>query len=325
MKVMKVLRRALGTSTVDPVGGDYSDRPIWTKSVVLDQCKGRLASFAIANPPLTFGRLLDDEVTVQASSAQRTSESPIRLWLLASGSPDHIMRWPSGCRVKYLSVLNNESLVDETCCGKSCAKLFFRMERESLTGHRPHGENVNRRVRASSDRSAKRDFGFFMDVYDEPGHLIRRAQQIAVSLFHSTMHNGVTPIQYCVLRVLQDHPGIDQVTLARLSALDTSTAADLAVRLEERGLVRRVMPMKSKRYRLLQLTPEGTALVKRLLPSAYVLSRRMLRALNKKEQRLFLRLLKKFVHLNNLESRAPLDRAFSRLRYNNSNFRAQRR
>ena len=59
------------------------------------------------------------------------------------------------------------------------------------------------------------------------------------------------------LRVLQDHPGIDQVTLARLCALDTSTAADLAVRLEERGLVRRMMPMKSKRYRLLHLTPEG--------------------------------------------------------------------
>jgi MarR family transcriptional regulator, temperature-dependent positive regulator of motility len=173
---------------------------------------------------------------------------------------------------------------------------------------------VNRRPRASSNRVAKRDAGLFIDVYDEPGHLIRRAQQIAVSMFHSTMRNGVTPIQYCVLRVLQDHPGIDQVTLARLCALDTSTAADLAVRLEERGLVRRMMPMKSRRHRLLQLTPEGVALVKRLIPSAYVLSRRLLRGLNKREQRIFLLLLKKFVHLNNQESRAPLDRRFGRLR-----------
>ncbi len=147
------------------------------------------------------------------------------------------------------------------------------------------------------------------EVYDEPGHLIRRAQQIAVSMFHSTMGNGVTPVQYCVLRVLRDHPGIDQVTLARLCALDTSTAADLAVRLEERGLVMRMMPMKSKRFRLLHLTPQGKALVHKLLPSGLVLARNLLAALNAREQRVFVRLLKKFVHLNNEVSRAPLDRS----------------
>jgi len=146
------------------------------------------------------------------------------------------------------------------------------------------------------------------EVYDEPGHLIRRAQQIAVSMFHSIMGNGVTPVQYCVLRVLRDHPGVDQVTLARLCALDTSTAADLAVRLEERGLVVRMMPMKSKRFRLLHLTPEGKSLVNKLLPSSHVLARGLLGALNSQEQKVFVRLLKKFVHLNNEVSRAPLDR-----------------
>ena len=157
-----------------------------------------------------------------------------------------------------------------------------------------------------------------MEVYDEPGHLIRRAQQIAVSMFHSTMGRGVTPVQYCVLRVLQEHPGIDQVTLARFCALDTSTAADLAVRLEERGLVRRMMPRKSKRFRLLHLTPSGNALMKKLVPSSYLLARRLLQALAKEEQKVFVHLLKKFVHLNNEESRAPLDRGFAVTRNNNS-------
>jgi len=150
-----------------------------------------------------------------------------------------------------------------------------------------------------------------VEVYDEPGHLIRRAQQIAVSMFHSTMGSGVTPIQYCVLRVLQEHPGIDQVTLAKFCALDTSTAADLAVRLEERGLVHRMMPMKSKRFRLLHLTPEGAELVRKLVPRSTVLATRLLRALNRDEQKVFMHLLKKFVHLNNDESRAPLDRRFA--------------
>jgi DNA-binding MarR family transcriptional regulator len=149
------------------------------------------------------------------------------------------------------------------------------------------------------------------EVYDEPGHLIRRAQQIAVSMFHSIMGNGVTPVQYCVLRVLRDHPGIDQVTLARLCAVDTSTAADLAVRLEERGLVTRLMPMKSKRFRLLHLTAEGKALLEKLIPHSRVLARQLLRELTKQEQKVFARLLKKFVHLNNDISRAPLDRSLA--------------
>lgn len=148
-------------------------------------------------------------------------------------------------------------------------------------------------------------------MYDEPGHLIRRAQQIAVSMFHSTVGGGVTPIQYCVLRVLQEHPGIDQVTLAKFCALDTSTAADLAVRLEERGLVRRMMPMKSKRFRLLHLTPEGNALLRKLVPRSGTLASRLLQALDRDEQKVFMNLLKKFVHLNNDESRAPLDRRLS--------------
>lgn len=163
--------------------------------------------------------------------------------------------------------------------------------------------------KASSVRKARRSNGSHTEVYDEPGHLIRRAQQIAVSMFHSAMGHGVTPVQYCVLRVLQNHPGIDQVTLARFCALDTSTAADLAVRLEERGLVRRMMPMKSKRFRWLHLTPEGNALVKKLVPSSRLLARRLLRALNTDEQEVFMDLLRKFVHLNNEESRAPLDRS----------------
>ncbi len=122
------------------------------------------------------------------------------------------------------------------------------------------------------------------------------------------MGYGVTPVQYAVLRILQDNPGIDQVTLARLCALDTSTAANLAVRLEERGLIKRVVPEKSKRYRLLQLTPRGASLLRKILPSGRLLSRRLLEALEKDEQEVFVRLLRKFVHLNNEESRAPLDR-----------------
>jgi DNA-binding MarR family transcriptional regulator len=174
---------------------------------------------------------------------------------------------------------------------------------------------MNRSLKLVSNNSYKQDDGLpaddelSIDVYDQPGHLIRRAHQIAVSMFHRTIGYEVTPIQYAVLRILQDHPGIDQVTLARYCALDTSTAADLAVRLEERGLVKRMMPMKSRRFRVLHLTDEGVVLLKKLVPSVYMMNRRLVQPLNKDEQKIFLRLLKKFVHLNNAKSRAPLDRS----------------
>lgn len=143
-----------------------------------------------------------------------------------------------------------------------------------------------------------------MDLYDQPGHLMRRAQQIAVSMFHETMGGEVTPIQYAILRMLQERPGIDQVTLAGLVALDKSTAADIAVRLEAKGWVRR--ELLPRRQRRLSLTPEGEAVLAELVPAVHALRHKMLGAFTPAEARQFMGLLAKFVHLNNEQSRAPL-------------------
>ena len=94
----------------------------------------------------------------------------------------------------------------------------------------------------------KADEELLMDLYDQPGHLIRRAQQIAVSMFHEVMGTQVTPTQYAVLRMLQEAPGIDQLTLAGLVALDTSTTAEMCVRLEAKGWIHReVMARRQRR------------------------------------------------------------------------------
>ena len=146
------------------------------------------------------------------------------------------------------------------------------------------------------------------DLYDQPGHLIRRAQQISLSMYQAVIGTEVTPIQYAALRILQDHPDIDQVTLAKYCALDTSTAATIAVKLEERGLVERTVVAENRRARALRLTPAGETLLEELVPSVHELRRRILEPLTEEEQQLFLALLTKFVHLNNEQSRAPLRR-----------------
>jgi DNA-binding MarR family transcriptional regulator len=135
-----------------------------------------------------------------------------------------------------------------------------------------------------------------IELHEQPGHLIRRAHQIAVALFHETLGREVTAVQYAVLRALQDKPGIDQVTLAQEIALDTSSTADVSVRLEAKGLIlREVLPRGRRR---LSLTPAGQALLTRLVPGMNIMCKDMLGSMDEHEQAEFIRLLQKFVHLN---------------------------
>lgn len=149
-----------------------------------------------------------------------------------------------------------------------------------------------------------RDAGLDHDLYEQPGHLIRRAQQIAVSMFLDAVGRDVTPVQYAVLRMLQERPGIDQVTLAREVALDTSTTADIAARLEAKGWIeRRLLP---RRQRSLVLTETGRAMLSRLIPGIHRLNEEILAPLSPEERVQFMHLLRKFVRVNNAQSRAPL-------------------
>lgn len=132
-----------------------------------------------------------------------------------------------------------------------------------------------------------------MPLGDEPGHLIRRAQQIAVSTFNEVQGRRVTPVQYAILRTLNDTPGIDQVTLAQMIALDTSTTADIAARLEAKGLILRAM--LPRRQRSLSLTPAGEAMLAELRPGINVMYDAMMAHLTIAEQQEFMRLLRKFV------------------------------
>lgn len=145
-----------------------------------------------------------------------------------------------------------------------------------------------------------------VDLYEHPGHLLRRAQQISVSLFHDEIGGVITPVQYAILRMLSNHPGIDQVTLAGLVAIDTSTGATVCARLEEKGLlVREVIP-HNRRQRALRITGAGENLLEELVPGLQRLRKRILAPLDEAEREQFMVLLDKLVHVNNAHSRAPL-------------------
>ena len=79
-----------------------------------------------------------------------------------------------------------------------------------------------------------------IQIDQQPGYAIRRLHQISVGIFlQEAGELGVTPVQYAALQVVGNQPGIDQRTLARSIALDTSTTGGVVDRLEARGWLER--------------------------------------------------------------------------------------
>jgi DNA-binding MarR family transcriptional regulator len=144
------------------------------------------------------------------------------------------------------------------------------------------------------------------DLYRRPGFLIRRAHQIAVSLFlEETGELGITNRQYGILLVLKHQPGIDQITVAKLLGLDRSTTGMVLTKLEEAGLVGRVVGKKDRRKRNLQLTQAGERMLARLIEPARRAQMRVLSAFTPVEQKQFLFLLEKFTRQFNQTTRVP--------------------
>jgi len=145
-----------------------------------------------------------------------------------------------------------------------------------------------------------------------PGHLIRRCQQIHVALFLQECEIfNLTPIQFSTLNVLSHVDGIEQAALAGYVALDRSTAGNVLMRLEKRGLVSRKSSTIDGRIKLLYLTKKGQKLVEEA--SAYVqkAQKKLLDPLNKNEQIKFQEYLERIANFHNDKSRAPLTQMFA--------------
>jgi DNA-binding MarR family transcriptional regulator len=96
------------------------------------------------------------------------------------------------------------------------------------------------------------------DFEHAPGHLIRRAHQLAVAIFMEEAGDfDLTPVQFAILNALIDDPGEDQVTLAAKVAFDAATFGSVIGRLETKGWVRREPDVQDRRRKLLWVTPDG--------------------------------------------------------------------
>ena len=151
---------------------------------------------------------------------------------------------------------------------------------------------------------------FLSDVYGKPGHLIRRAQQIAVAIFmEECRHLDLTPVQYAALVAARDLPGIDATRLSEVIAYDRSTLGGVIERLEEKGWLERRAAPADRRTKQLHLTAAGGRLLESAEPHVRRAQERILEPLAAEERQAFMRLIGALVELNNEHSRVPLKRA----------------
>lgn len=145
------------------------------------------------------------------------------------------------------------------------------------------------------------------EIYARPGHLIRRAQQIAVAVFmEETAGYDVTPVQYAALVAIRENPDVDATRLSALIAFDRSTLGRVLDILERKGLIVRRGAGNDRRVKQLRVTEEAVRRLAEMAPGVTRAQERILGPLPPGERVRFMRALERLVMTNNALSRAPM-------------------
>ncbi len=159
------------------------------------------------------------------------------------------------------------------------------------------------KVALHEDASEKARSELQKELNRHPGYLIRRLQQISVSVFLAEAEPyDLTQLQFASLSVIDGNPGIDQRRLGRSIALDRQTVSTVVRRLTEKGLVRKEI---EGRKSALYPTGAGKALYQVMRARLGPVDNILLGPLSAEERNTFLTILGKLVNALNGLSRAP--------------------
>ncbi len=143
------------------------------------------------------------------------------------------------------------------------------------------------------------------DPLSKPGLLIRRLHQISVRLFEScTTDLAMSAVQFGVLEVIVDNPGIDQASLTQTADVDRTTGVRLVDRLVDLHLVRREVCTEDRRVRRLYATSLAEPLISKTREGAESSQRALLSPLNAAERKEFMRMLRVLVSVHTEQGNA---------------------
>ncbi len=144
-------------------------------------------------------------------------------------------------------------------------------------------------------------------LYRMPGHLIRRAQQVATALFTDECAAfDLTAVQYAALCAIEANPQVDATRLSSLIAFDRSTIGDVLERMEAKGWISRVCSSQDRRIKLVSLSRDGAELLRRVGPAVGRVQERLLAPLAPDDRAMIVKLLSQLADLHNEATAAPL-------------------
>lgn len=126
-------------------------------------------------------------------------------------------------------------------------------------------------------------------------YLVNRVGAALVARFTRDALAGeqLTIDMWRVLAALSDNGGQRQVDLAGLTSIEASTVSRLVTRLVHRGFVTRSRSHTNSREVIVQLSPKGAAVVRKLVPIALELERTALAGVSANELAAIKRLLRR--------------------------------
>ena len=140
------------------------------------------------------------------------------------------------------------------------------------------------------------DGGYVLERQE--GHLLRRAHQRHSAIFQENIGDEqLTPLQFAALVKLRDLDEVSQNQLGRLTAMDAATMQGVIKRLASRNLIDRRPDPDDRRRLILSLSPEGRALIERLLSNGSNITQKTLDPLSPTEQKSFIQLLTKLAQI----------------------------
>jgi DNA-binding MarR family transcriptional regulator len=116
----------------------------------------------------------------------------------------------------------------------------------------------------------------------------------------------LTPVQYGALMIVAAKPNIDQSTLATELGVDRANAGDVLARMSKAGYVTRTPSPNDRRFIQINLTAEGTALLRKASARAKKVQDRLLKPLAPSDRDVFIALITQIINGNDHLSRAPL-------------------
>ncbi len=144
-------------------------------------------------------------------------------------------------------------------------------------------------------------------LYRMPGHLIRRAQQVATAIFTDECAAfDLTAVQYAALCAIEANPQVDATRLSSLIAFDRSTIGDVLERMEAKGWISRISSSQDRRIKLVSLSRDGAELLRQVGPAVGRVQERLLAPLAPDDRAMIVKLLSQLADLHNEATAAPL-------------------